>query len=431
MITGRAIASVTGRQVFSDRGHPGIEATVVTENGAKGVAICTAGLSVGQHEIEFIYDGGGKWRGKGVQKAVAIVNDLIGPALKGTDAARQLEVDDRILNLDGPNAKSRLGGNATAAVSAAVLKAGAASLGIPLYQHIGGVNACIMPVPGVLVAAGSRRYGGGQRSHPKPSYALMCYGFQSFSDASYAAWDVATEFHRVLAREFSLDVRRDFGVLVPPGKVEHDRQLWDMMVETINRMGYEGRIGIQVDVAAATYYEKERDRYVGLFSAQEKSRDDLIELYQSMVRSYPFVIIEDPLDENDYEGHAALTESLGIQVVGDDLFTTNSERVKVGIEIGAANSVLLKVNQIGTISEAFEMVQLAYRNGYGVMPCDSRGEGADIADYAVGLGTGNLREGAVGAVGNRFLQIEAELGNRAQFLGRQGLKRGPVVKAQP
>jgi enolase len=175
-------------------------------------------------------------------------------------------------------------------------------------------------------------------------------------------------------------------------------------------------------VAAGTYYDKEKDRFVGLFSAEDKTRDDLIELYREMESEYPFVILEDPLDENDYEGHAIMTQELGIEIVGDDLFTTNPERVKHGIDTGAANAVLLKVNQIGTISEAFEMVRLAYRNGYGVMPCDSRGEGPLIADYTVGLNTGHLREGGTGPVGNRFLQIEAELGSRAEFLGLKGLK---------
>jgi enolase len=181
-------------------------------------------------------------------------------------------------------------------------------------------------------------------------------------------------------------------------------------------------VGFQVDVGSTTYYDRARGVYVGLFSPGEKSREEMIELYHAMVKDYPFVIIEDPLEEEDWDGHAQLTRELGIQIVGDDLFTTDPARVQRGIEAGAANCVLLKVNQIGTISEAFEMVRLAYRHGYGVMPCSSRGEGEDIADYTVGLNTGHLREGAIGPTGNRFLQIEAELGSRAQFLGRKGFK---------
>jgi enolase len=205
--------------------------------------------------------------------------------------------------------------------------------------------------------------------------------------------------------------------------VKHDCEIWDLMAETIAKLGYTGKVGLQVDVAAGTYYDKILERFVGLFSAEDKTKDDLLRLYNRMVKEYPFVILEDPLDEDDYEGHAVATRALGIQIVGDDLFTTNPARVQQGIEAGAANTVLLKVNQIGTISEAFEMVQLAYRSGYGVMPCSSRGEGADIADYCVGLSVGTVREGGTGPTGNRFLQIETELGPRARFVGKAGLKK--------
>ena len=423
MSSGTTIVSVAARQVYSDRGHPGIEATVKTENGAVGVALCTAGISVGQHEVEFAYDGGTKWRGRGVQKAVDNVNRIISPVLKGMDAGRQSEVDDALLNLGGPGAKLRLGGNATAAVSAAVLKAGAAGLGIPLYRHIGGVNACTLPVPGEISFMGSDRYGGGRRSGGKPSYSFMAYGFETFSDASYAIWDISTEWRERLNQKFAIPkVSRTSHPVIQAGVIRHDREIWDLMIETVHRLGYGGKVGFQVDVAAGTYYEKDKGRFVGLFSAEDKTRDDLMRVYRQMVKDYPFIILEDPLDEDDYEGHALLTRELGIQVVGDDLFTTNSERLQKGIEAGAANTVLLKVNQIGTMTEAFEMVRLAYRNGYGVMPCDSRGEGADIGDYSVGLNCGTIRECATGLRGNRLLQIEAELGKRAEFPGKKGLK---------
>ena len=356
-------------------------------------------------------------------RAVNAVNDVIAPALVGMDAARQVEVDHAMLNIGGPDAKARLGGNATAAVSAAVLKAGAAALDVPLYQHIGGVTAFTLPVPGVICLVGSDRYGSGARSGGKPSYSFMAYGFDTFSDASYAAWDMSVEWADVLRKKLNIPrVGTASMPAVPPGLVKHDREIWDLMTETINRLGYEGKVGIQVDVAAETYWEEDQGRYIGIFSEEPKTLDDLYDIYRLMVDQYPFVIIEDPLDEDDYEGHAALTKELGIQIVGDDLFTTNVERVQKGIDAGAANTVLLKVNQIGSITEAFEMIDLAYRNGYGVMPCSSRGEGPDIADYAVGLGCGTIRESATGPTGNRFLQIEAELGARAKFLGKAGLK---------
>ncbi len=417
MSTRTAIVSLTARQVFSDRGHPGVEATVVAENGARGVAICTAGISVGSHEIEFAYDGGPKWRGKGVMRAVNAVNELIAPALRGMDASRQQTIDQAMLDIG----KLKVGGNATAAVSAAALKAGAASLDIPLYQHIGGANACTLPVPGVISLVGSDRYGSGARSGGKPSYAFMCYGFATFSEASYAGWDISVEWSDVLNSKLGVpkhSVTHAPGV--PRGYVKDDREIWDLMVDTINRLGYKGKIGIQVDVASETYWEEDQGHYIGLFSETPKTRDDLFKLYRMMVRDYPFVDLEDPFDEDDYESHAILTRELDIQIVGDDLFTTDPVRVQKGIDAGAANTVLLKVNQIGTISEALDMIQLAYRNGYGVMPCSSRGEGEDIADYCVGINAGTVRESATGPTGNRFLAIEAELGKRARFLGARG-----------
>ncbi|MFO7697385.1 MAG: enolase C-terminal domain-like protein [Anaerolineae bacterium] len=420
MPKGSRIESVVARQVYTWRNHPGIETTITTVNDAEGTAVVTAGLSVGDYEVKFAYDGGARFEGLGVQRAVDSVNNLIGPVLRGMDATRQIEIDRVMLELDGTPDRSHLGGNTIASVSAAVLKAGAASLGIPLYEHIGGVNACVLPVPGAGLMNGARRYGGGERAGDKPSYSMMCYGFDSFAEASYAAWDLEKHFKRALGKQLDLDP--EFVRFIPAGLIKHDRELWDIMTDVIVSRGYEGKVGLQVDVAAGTYFDNAKGVFVGLFSAEDKTYEDLFELYHWMVKEYPFVILEDPLDEDDFEGHARLTRELPIEIVGDDLFTTNPERVQRGIDIGAANAVLLKVNQVGTISEAFEMTRLAHRNGYGVMPCGSRGEGADIADYAVGLITGHLREGGSGETANRLLRIEAELGSRAQFAGKSGLR---------
>ncbi len=420
---GSKIKSVHARQIFSDRGHPGVEATVTTEDGKTGTAVATAGVSIGNYEVQFVYDGGKRWAGMGVQKAVDNVNYIIAPKIVSMDVINQREIDEAIVKLDGTPNKSKLGGNATASVSAAVLKAGAASLGIPLYQHIGGVNACILPVVGVVCIVGSDRYGGGKRSGGKPSYSFMAYGFKTFSEASYACWDVENQFSQLVHEKYKIRIASGMLMpLIPPGIVNSDRDLWNLMTDVINKAGYKDKVGIQVDVAAGTYYEAEKNRFVGLFSEEDKTKGDLIELYKEIVKNYPFVIVEDPLDEVDYEGHAVVTKELGIEVVGDDLFTTNIERFKRGIEAKACNAVLLKVNQIGTITEAFDLVQLAYRHGYGVMPCSSRGEGADIADYVVGLSAGHMREGGTGPTANRLLQIEEELGTTARFLGKAGLK---------
>ena len=426
MAEGSRIRSVTAREIFSRRGHPSVEATAVTENGAVGIAEATAGLSVGEHEVQFAYDGGEKWGGRGVMKAAGFVNDLIGPALIGVDASKQWEVDRVLLELDGTPNKAKLGGNTTAGVSAAALKAGAASLGIPLYQHIGGVNACTLPVPGVGILNTLERYGGEPIHGDKPSYAFMAYGFDTFSDASYACWQIRSIYLKMIQERFNLRAVGDYRILIPEGAVEHEEEIWKIMTGAIEKAGFVDRIGIQVDVAAGTYYNKERCVFEYLFSREEKTREELMELYRKMVKNYPFIVLEDPLHEDDYEGHAVLTRELGIQVVGDDTFTTNMERLKAGIAVGACNSVLLKVNQIGTISEAFDTVNFAYENGYGVMPCSSRGEGADIADYTVGLSTGNIRESGLDPSANRLRQIEAELGSRAHFPGKAGFKLGPV-----
>jgi enolase len=426
MPSGSTIQSVTAREIFSGRGHPSIEATVTTANGAMGVAEATAGLSVGEHEVQFAYDGGQRWGGRGVLKAVALVHDIIGPALQGVDASNQSDLDRIMLELDGTPNKARLGGNTMASVSAAALKAGAASLGIPLYQHIGGASACLMPVPGVGILNTIARYGGQAIHGDKPSYSFMAYGFGSFADASYASWQVRQVYIKLLEQKLKLVNLASYRIVIPPGTVDHEREIWKIMTEAIERSGHAGKVGIQVDVAAATYYDKAKEVYSGLFSTQDKTKEEMIELYRDMVKQYPLVCLEDPLDENDYDGHARLTRELGIQVVGDDLFTTNPRRLEDGMRVGACNTVLLKVNQIGTITEAFDTVRLAYSHGYGVQPCASRGEGADIADYAVGLGTGTIRESALDATGNRLRKIEADLGGRARFAGEAGFRKGPA-----
>ena len=416
------IKSVKARQVYSNRGKPGVEAVITTENGAVGRAMCTSGVSVGTHEVDFAFDGGKKFGGKGVQCVADRINTIAAPALIGVDTANQLAADNAILNIGG-NGKEALGGNATAALSAAVLKAGAAALGIPLYRHIGGAGAMYLPVPGVAMVAGDERYGGGITTPGgKPTMSVMAFGFHTFSAASYACWAVHTRFAEKMKRKFGgLPNIRDF-ISVPAGIYSSDKEVWEEMLRTISEAGYEGKMGFQMDVATDTYHNKEDGKYYGLFDKTPKTKEQLYDFYMQIIKDYPFVIIEDPFNEDDYDTTAALTKESGIQIVGDDLFTTNPKRVAYGISKGAANTVLLKVNQVGTISEALEMIQYAYKFGYAVMPSDSRGEGAAIADYAVGINAGSVRESAIGDRGNRFLEIEEELGKNARFIGARGLK---------
>lgn len=416
------IKSVKARQVYSNRGKPGVEAVITTENGAVGRAMCTSGVSVGTHEVGFAFDGGKKFGGKGVRCVADRINTIAAPALIGVDTANQLAADNAILNIGG-NGKEALGGNATAALSAAVLKAGAAALGIPLYRHIGGAGAMYLPVPGVAMVAGDERYGGGITTPGgKPTMSVMAFGFHTFSEASYACWEVHTRFAEKMKRKFGgLPNIRDF-ISVPAGIYSSDKEVWEEMLRTISEAGYEGKMGFQMDVATDTYHNKEDGKYYGLFDKTPKTKEQLYDFYMQIIKDYPFVIIEDPFNEDDYDTTAALTKESGIQIVGDDLFTTNPKRVAYGISKGAANTVLLKVNQVGTISEALEMIQYAYKFGYAVMPSDSRGEGAAIADYAVGINAGSVRESAIGDRGNRFLEIEEELGKNARFIGARGLK---------
>lgn len=413
------IISVRAQEVQTGRGFPGVEAIVKTKNGAVGRALCVGGSSVGSHEVPFAYDGGERYQGKGVLRAVEAIETKIAPAIMGMDAGRQVEVDGVMLDIG----KDVLGGNSVAAVSAAVLKAGAASRDVPLYAHIGGASSFVLPVPGENCLNGSDRYGDHRKTAAgKPSYTFMAYGFTSFAEASYALWDITTRWTAALKSKYGSEFRSRVASAVPAGVVESDMELWDLMAETINKHGYEDRIGIQGDIAADTYFNKETQRYEGIFDAKPRTKNELLQFLIDMPKKWPFVIIEDPLSEDDYESTAIFTKSVDIQVVGDDLFTTNPARLLEGIKAGAANTVLLKVNQIGSITEAFEMVNLAYQNNYGVMPCSSRGEGDDIADYAVGLKTGTVRESGVGSVASRFIEIERELGSRARFAGRHGLK---------
>ena len=252
--------------------------------------------------------------------------------------------------------------------------------------------------------------------------SVMAFGFDTFSDASYACWEVHTRWAEKMKKKFGgLPNIRDF-ISIPAGIYRSDREIWEEMLGTIREAGYEGKMGFQMDVATDTYCNKEDGRYYGLFDSTPKTKEQLYDFYLQIISDYPFVIIEDPFNEDDYDTTAALTKESGIQIVGDDLFTTNPERVAYGISKGAANTVLLKVNQVGSISEALEMIRYAYHFGYGVMPSDSRGEGASIADYAVGINAGSIRESAIGERGNRFLEIEEELGSAAKFMGAKGLK---------
>ena len=415
---GARIQSVTAREIFAARGLLSLEVTVVAEDGARGVATPESGVSTGKHEAKFVLDGGERYNGLGVRRAAEHVNAIIGPALKGMDVTDQLGIDRLMIELDGTPDKSRLGANAIVGVSLAVLKAAANSAGLSLYRYIGGANACTVPIPIIGIGSGGRYRDPGKSRWFKPTYEFAAYGAGSYSEAVYQSWRVSEECRRLFRERFGDQYVPSYHSSNLFGILKDDRELLDIMATAITRCDCEGKVGIYFDVAADVYYERDADRYVGLFSPGEKTRDQLIALLEEFVTTYPVVSLEDPLHEEDFEGHAIVTRELGVEVVGDDLFTTNVERLKRGIELGAANSMVLKISQVGTVSEALAACRLALMNGYNVHPCGSRGDVDSIGDFAVGLNAGQVRAGSH----NRLLAIEEELGPSAVWLGKAAYK---------
>jgi enolase len=405
---------------MAQRGLLSLQVVVETEDGARGVATPESGVSTGTYEAAFLLDGGPRYNGLGVRKAAEIVRTVIGPALKGMDVASQGEIDRLMIELDGTPDKSRLGANAIVGVSLAVLKAGAAASGLGLYRYIGGANACTLPIPIIGIGTGGRYRDPGTSRWFKPSYEFAAFGAGSYQDAVYWSWRCAEEVKRLLQARYPERYVPSYYANNLAGVINDDRELLEIMTESIVNCGYEGQVGIYFDCAADCYYENDIQRYVGLFSPGEKTRDELVALLKAYVDAYPVVSLEDPLHEEDFEGHALATRELGIEIVGDDLFTTNIERLKHGISMGAANSMVLKITQVGTVSEALAACRLALANGYNVHPCGSRGDRVSIGDFAVGLNAGQVRAGDH----NRLLSIEEELGQSAVWPGRAAYKGG-------
>jgi enolase len=412
------IETVKAREILAQRGALSLEVTVVTDDGARGVATPESGVSTGTYEAGFLLDGGERYNGLGVRKAAESVNATIGPALKGMNVTAQGEIDALMIELDGTPKKARLGANAIVGVSLAVLKAAAASSGMSLYRYIGGVGACTIPIPIVGMGTGGRYRDPGRSRWFKPSYEFAAHGAGSYENAIYWSWQCTQEVKRLLSERYPDKYAPGYHLNNLAGVIDHDRELLEIMTESIVRCGYEGKMGIYFDCAADCYYEEDIERYVGLFSPGEKTRDEVIAMLQGFVESYPIISLEDPLHEEDFEGHALATRELGIEVVGDDLFTTNVERLKQGIALGAANSMVLKITQVGTVSEALTACRVALTNGYNVHPCGSRGDRDSIGDFSVGLNAGQVRAGDH----NRLMAIEDELGRSALWMGKAAYK---------
>lgn len=415
---GAKIQSVRAREIFAQRGLLGLEVIVETDNGAQGMSTPESGVSTGTHEAAFLLDGGERYNGLGVRKAVDAIQNEIAPALHGMDVTAQGEIDRLMIELDGTPNKARLGANAIVGVSLAVLDAAAASCGLPPYRYIGGANAVTVPIPIYGIGTGGRYRDPGTSRWFKPSYEFAAYGAGSYEQATYWSWRCAEEVKRQLKQRYPETYQPAYHRTSLAGVISTDRELLEIMTESIIRCGYEGRVGLYFDCAADCYYEKETQRYVGQFEPGERTRDQQITFLKNLVDNFPIVSLEDPLHEDDFEGHALATRELGIEVVGDDLFTTNIERLRQGIEVGAANSIVLKISQVGSVSEALAACRLAQANGYNVHPCGSRGDQVSIGDFAVGLNAGQIRA----ANHNRLLAIENELGSSAVWLGKSAYK---------
>lgn len=417
-----AIDGVAAREVLDSRGNPTIAVSVATTFGAVEEAMVPSGASTGKHEAVELRDGGAsRYGGKGVRTAVGNVNDVLGPALEGTDATAQREIDARMIELDGTPNKARLGANAILGVSLATARAAAASLGLPVYRYLGGPSAATLPVPMMNVVNGGKHAEGALQFQ---ECMIVPLGAPTMSDA--IRWGSET-FHMLgtLLHERGLPMLvGDEGGYAPP--LETPRQALDLIVAAIERAGYKpgDEIAIALDPASSEFYEDRR--YYALDKSKGLTSDEMISLYRELAERYPIVSIEDGLAEEDWEGWAKFTQTLGdrVQLVGDDIFVTNPTILARGIRERIANAILIKVNQIGTLTETLDCIDLAHKAGYATVISHRSGETEDtfISDLAVATSAGQIKTGSLSrsdrtAKYNRLMAIEEELGDAANYAG--------------
>ncbi len=418
-----SIAEVRGRQVLDSRGNPTVEAEIFLDGGASASAIVPSGASTGEHEAVELRDGDQtQYLGKGVLKAVENVNGEIADAVAGFDAADQRGLDAKMIELDGTPNKGRLGANAILAVSMAAARAAANSYDLPLYRYLGGAAANVLPTPMMNILNGGAH---ADNNVDFQEFMVMPVGAESFSEALRWGVEVFHTLKGVLKKRGYNTAVGDEGGFAP--SVKSNVEAIEVVIEAIQQAGYKPGedIAIALDPAASEFYQD--GKYV--FKKSDKSArssDDMVRFYAKWVNDYPIVSLEDGLSENDWEGWAALTKELGgkIQLVGDDIFVTNIEIFGRGIDGGIANSILIKLNQIGTVSETLDAIDLARRNGYTSVISHRSGETEDafIADFAVATGAGQIKTGSASrtdriAKYNQLLRIEEQLGGGARFLG--------------
>ncbi|MCL2148338.1 MAG: phosphopyruvate hydratase [Methanomassiliicoccaceae archaeon] len=419
------IEKVWAREVLDSRGNPTVEAEL-TVGGKRITAIAPSGASTGTWEAFELRDGGGRYGGKGAMRAVEGIRGEVSKALTGMDPSDQRAIDYALIDLDGTDNKSRLGGNATTAVSLAAAKAGALSLGMEVYEHIGGDHATL-PVPMFNIINGGKHAGGGLKVQ---ECMIVPAGVGSFSECLRAASEIYMELKSILKKRHGASAANigDEGGFAPPLRTVEEAM--GVIMEAISGAGYSpgDEVSLAIDAAASEFYAG------GVYEVDDQrlTAVELADMYASLAERFPLISIEDPFFEDDFDTTAELTSMIGkrVQVVGDDIFVTNTGRLCKGIEMGAANAMLLKVNQIGTITESEDAARMCADNDYGVVVSHRSGETEDatIADLAVGWGTGQIKTGAPArgertAKYNRLLRIEEYLGGKAAFPGKRAFRQ--------
>ena len=422
-----AIESVYARQILDSRGNPTVEVVLDTEDGARGIGLVPSGASTGEAEAWERRDGDKSvYMGKGVLNAVKAVNEEIAPKVIGMDATDQRALDDLMIDLDGTPNKGRLGANAILGVALAAMYAAAESAELPLYRYIGGTNGHVLPVPNMNIMNGGAH---ADFATDIQEYMISPYGFETYSEALQAGVEVYHTLKNVLKKQGLATGLGDEGGFAPKMKTNEDSLKYIM--DAISAAGYEPgkQIGIALDVASSEFYNKDNGMYH--FDGEDRDAAYMLDFYEKLVDEFPIVSIEDPFQEEGWEDWAKITKALGdrLQFVGDDLFVTNPVRLKKGIDMGAGNSLLVKLNQIGTVSETLDAIELATKNGFTSMVSHRSGETPDatISDLAVAKNTGQIKTGAPArgeriAKYNRLLEIEEELGSTAQYAGYSAFK---------
>ncbi len=421
------ITDVHAREILDSRGNPTIEVDVELSSGFIGRAAVPSGASTGEHEAVELRDGDKKrYGGKGVLNAVSNVNDIISGAIVEMDAMNQIEIDRVLIDLDATPNKAKLGANAILGVSLACARAVAESLGMPLYRYLGGVNACELPVPMMNILNGGSH---ADSNVDLQEFMVMPVGANNFREALRMGAETFHALKSVLKSKGYVTSVGDEGGFAP--SLKSNEEPLEVIMQAIEKAGFKGGkdIMIALDPAASAFYDNKKKKYI--FSKSDKSERDsarMVDFYENLVNKYPIISIEDGLAEDDWEGWKLITERLGsrIQLVGDDLFVTNTERLIKGIEQGITNSILIKVNQIGTLTETMEAIEMAKKAGYTAVVSHRSGETEDttIADLVVATNTGQIKTGSASrtdrvAKYNQLMRIEEELGVMAKFKGRE------------